>query len=489
MNSERKKGPLSSRKRDRDLQTLNPERSNPELSLPLAILPSFRLFSKQSGIEASSERMQSITIFWFRRDLRIKDNAGLFQALQSGKPVLPIFIFDTEILEELPPSDARVSFIHQQISELARQLEAYGSSLIVRKGTPVEVWEALCAEYEIAEIYANQDYEPYANARDAAVEALINQKGGTFHQVKDQVIFEKNEILTLAGKPYTVFTPYGKKWRATLSESHLMPFDIAPFTHHFFPIPPQPIPSLVELGFEENHIPFPSASAEEEVIRHYHERRDFPALEGTSRLGIHLRFGTISIRQLVKKALSLNTTFLNELIWREFYMQILWNFPQVVDSPFKPAYGRIPWRNVEADFEKWKNGQTGFPLVDAGMRQLNATGFMHNRLRMLTASFLTKHLLVNWQWGEAYFAKKLLDFELSSNNGGWQWAAGCGTDAAPYFRIFNPESQLKKFDPKGIFVRKWVPEYGTPAYPAPMVDHKAARERCLAVYKAALAEK
>ncbi len=430
--------------------------------------------------------MNAITVFWFRRDLRLGDNTGLYHALRTGRPVLPIFIFDEEILEELPTKDARVAFIHKQILLLQQQLQGAGSSMIVRIGRPLEVWKELFTQYPIHAIYTNRDYEPYAIQRDAEVAALARQHGAQFRSFKDQVTFELNEVVSQAGTPYTVFTPYKNKWKSLLTPAHLSVYDTAPFKGCFYPSSALPIPSLKALGFEESHLPFPPQSVDNEVIRHYDERRDIPSLDATSRLGIHLRFGTISIRQLVKKAMSLNETFLNELIWREFYMQILGQFPHVINGPFKPAYGAIPWRNDQADFEKWKAGKTGFPLVDAGMRQLNATGFMHNRLRMLTASFLTKHLLINWQWGEAYFAEKLLDYELSSNNGGWQWAAGCGTDAAPYFRIFNPESQLKKFDPKAVFVKKWVPEYGTPAYPAPMVNHKMARERCLEVYKTAL---
>ncbi len=431
--------------------------------------------------------MSEFSVFWFRRDLRLDDNAGLFHALTSGRPVIPVFIFDTEILDELPPKDARVDFIHRTLEELQEKLREFGSSLLVKYGEPLQVWEEILSEYEgIKAVFTNHDYEPYALQRDREVGEILAQKGISFHTFKDQVIFEKKEILSGKGTPYTVFTPYSKNWKATLSPAHLTDYGTEAHFSHFFSSEKKELPSLESMGFERTNTLFPNRIPDKEIIRVYEQKRDFPAQKGVTHVGMHLRFGTMSIRKLVRVALALNETYLNELIWREFYMQILANFPHVVNGPFKPAYAAISWRNDEGDFEKWKAGKTGFPLVDAGMREIAATGYMHNRVRMLVSSFLVKHLLINWQWGEAYFAEKLLDFELASNNGGWQWAAGCGTDAAPYFRIFNPETQLKKFDSQAEYVRKWVPEYGTPTYPRPMVDHKMARERCLKAFKDAL---
>lgn len=428
-----------------------------------------------------------ISVCWFRRDLRLEDNHALHQALKSGFPVLPVFMFDREILDELPTKDGRVEFIHQQITHMEAALKKEGKGFWVGYGSPLDLWKELTASFDIEAVYTNHDYEPYATARDQVVESYLSDQGIAFHTFKDQVIFEKKEILTGAEKPYTVFTPFSKKWKASLKQDMIRPYACQTLWQHFMPSDfDHSLPTLKEMGFEPSGLEFPPIIPEEETIRQYHEFRNFPAKKGTTRIGIHLRFGTISLRALARKAIEWNETYLNELIWREFYMQILWNFPYVVEGPFKKNYANIPWREDEEGFEKWKQGKTGFPIVDAGMRELNETGYMHNRVRMITASFLVKDLLVNWQWGERYFAEKLLDFELSSNNGGWQWAAGCGTDAAPYFRIFNPESQMKKFDPELKYVRKWVPEYGTPTYPNPVVDHKKARVNTLAVYKEAL---
>ena len=423
--------------------------------------------------------------FWFRRDLRLEDNVGLYHALTSGCKVLLVFIFDTEILDSLPVKDPRVGFIHQTLSQLQLQLQAHGSSLCVRIGKPQDVWAELLQTHPLVAVYTNHDYEPYATQRDGAVGQLLATKNIEFHTFRDQVIFEKTEILSNQGKPYTVFTPYSRKWKAQLTPNRLQAY---PSENHLAATRnfTEKLPSLKEVGFEEADIPIPTSSVNEEIISTYDQTRNFPAKKGTTRLGIHLRFGTLSIRRLASVAHSLNETYLNELIWREFYMQILWNFPHVVAGPFKKQYGAIPWREDAEGLQRWKDGTTGFPIVDAGMRELNATGYMHNRVRMIAASFLVKDLLINWQEGEQYFAEKLLDFELASNNGGWQWAAGCGTDAAPYFRVFNPASQLKKFDPELKYVRKWVPEFGTPAYPAPVVDHAEARKRVLEVFKTAL---
>lgn len=440
------------------------------------------------------------SVFWFRRDLRLDDNAGLYHALKAGKPVLPLFIFDSNILESLDhPNDARVDFIHQTVSGLKQALAEIGSDLIVRYGKPEEVWAQLITQYRIAEVYVNRDYEPYARQRDTSVQIMLQKNDISFRTFKDHVIFEFDEVLKDDGKPYTVFTPYSHKWLSRLSQQtsrvgelatsfYLKPYPSDRYSAAFAPMKTKsPMPALEDMGFTASGFTFPSKTVKQGIIRHYDQTRDIPALdEGTSHLGIHFRFGTISIREKAAKAAELNKVFLNELIWRDFYSQILAHFPHVVTRPFKPAYEAIEWVNNQADFERWCKGKTGYPIVDAGMRQLNVTGYMHNRVRMITASFLTKHLLIDWRWGEAYFASKLLDFDLASNNGGWQWAAGCGTDAAPYFRVFNPTAQQEKFDKDFIYIKKWVPEWGTPTYALPMVDHKFARERCLNVYKKGL---
>jgi len=429
-----------------------------------------------------------LTLFWFRRDLRLHDNAGLYHALKSGNPVLPVFIFDTEILDKLEDKkDRRVEFIYQAIHELQTQLTQLGSTLIVKYGKPAEVWKQLTDEYDIAEVHTNHDYEPYAIARDKAIGEFLNGRGTAFYTHKDQCIFEKSEVLSGGGTPYTVFTPYSRKWKETVNEFYLRSYPTGAYFDAFLKTERLEIPSLESMGFEAVGQPFPGKEVRKELIENYKERRDIPSIPGTSRLSVHLRFGTISIRELARKAQELNETFLNELIWRDFYMQILWHFPHVGrGKAFRAAYDEIEWRHDEAQFQAWCEGRTGYPIVDAGMRELNATGFMHNRVRMVVASFLTKHLLIDWRWGEAYFAQKLLDYDLSANNGGWQWASGSGTDAAPYFRIFNPTSQTQKFDPQLVYIKKWVPEVSSFGYPQPIVDHAFARERCLKVYQKAL---
>ncbi len=441
--------------------------------------------------------MSKISLFWFRRDLRLHDNAGLYHALKGEHPVLPLFIFDTDILEELEDKkDARVAFLVDTVAALHSELKEQGSSIIIKYGKPIKIWQQLLKEYEIATVYTNRDYEPYATKRDAAVENLLMQNGIPFCSYKDQVIFEKGEILKDDGKPYTVFTPYSKKWRAKLHEKtnaikdsfYLQSYPTEQYLGNLFQTKPLPLISLKELGFKPTDIEIPSKIVARSIIKNYDKTRDFPALNGTSHLGIHFRFGTISIREKARNAVLLNPTYLNELIWRDFYAMILAHFPKVVQQSFRPAYDLIEWRNDEDEFQKWCLGQTGYPIVDAGMRELNATGYMHNRVRMITASFLTKHLLIDWRWGEAYFTAKLLDYDLASNNGGWQWAAGSGTDAAPYFRIFNPLTQQKKFDPDLKYVKNWVPEYGTPEYVEPILEHTLARERALRVYKQGLKE-
>ena len=430
--------------------------------------------------------MEKISLFWFRRDLRLNDNTGFFYALQQEKNVLPVFIFDQNILDKLEErADARVEFIHDQVTRLSAELESKGSSLLVKYGDPEAIYKSLLSEYEIEGVYTNRDYEPYAKSRDTAIENLLKEKGVPFFTFKDQLIFEPGEILNGSGEFYKVFTPFSRVWLEKYNKTKFSTLDELNWKN-LFQSDSFPIPSLADMGFQNSEISIPSKTADEELISHYDEKRNFPAVKGTSRLGIHLRFGTISIRKLAKTAASLNATFLNELIWREFYMFILAYNPAVIDKAFKPAYDQIPWRNNEKEFEAWCKGMTGYPIVDAGMRELNETGFMHNRVRMIVASFLTKHLLIDWRWGEAYFAKKLLDYELASNNGGWQWAAGTGTDAQPYFRVFNPTSQTEKFDKDLKYIKKWVPEFQTEKYPEPIVDHKFARQRAIDTYKSAL---
>jgi deoxyribodipyrimidine photo-lyase len=422
---------------------------------------------------------RDISVFWFRRDLRLEDNTGLVQALRSGFPVLPVFIFDTNILDELPADDPRVSFIYKQLQQIHGKLAAEESGLQVFKGEPVAVWKDLLSRYRIKEVYVNKDYEPYAMDRDRAVAELLEGHGTRFHPFKDQVIFEEGEVLKQDGNPYTVFTPYKRKWlktfreRSSLSVTGELEKGFLPGYGSF--------PSLEAMGFQHSAIhvrPYDLSR-----IRDYPQVRDLPAAEATSHLSPHLRFGTISIRKVINGLAPTDEVFLSELIWREFFMQILFHFPKVVNQNFHPKYNGIHWKNDPGDFRRWCGGRTGYPMVDAGMRQLNETGTMHNRVRMVTASFLCKHLLVDWRMGEAYFASRLLDYELSSNNGNWQWAAGTGCDAAPYFRIFNPAEQQKRFDPDQEYVRNWIPEYGTPDYPDPMIDHKFARERALSAYK------
>lgn len=431
---------------------------------------------------------KTVSVCWFRRDLRLEDNAALYHALKSGAPVLAVFIFDRNILDKLEQKkDARVEFILAALNRMQEQLLALGSSLHVFDGDPLGVYARLLDMYTIGNVYTNTDYEGYAISRDKAVAQLLHSNGVGFHTYKDQVIFEKKEVVKDDGNPYTVFTPYSRRWKASLTDFYLKSYPTEAYFQYFLKCPGQPIPSLKDIGFEPSGIVFPGAQVSEELIRHYREQRDFPALRGTSRLGIHLRFGTISIRALARKAMSLNETFLNELIWRDFYHMILSNFQHVGQGKsFRPEYDLINWRNNEQEFDKWCKGMTGYPIVDAGMRELNATGFMHNRVRMITASFLAKHLLIDWRWGEAYFAEKLLDYDFAANNGGWQWAAGSGCDAAPYFRIFSPARQTQNFDKDLKYVRKWVPELDELSYPAPIVEHDFARKRCLEAYSTAL---
>lgn len=418
--------------------------------------------------------------------MRLHDNTALYHALQNSDEVLPIFIFDVNILNELPTRDRRVNFIYQQLTHLRKVLNELGSDLLICYGEPKAVVRKLVEEYSINSLYTNHDYEPYATMRDDAIRDLLASKNINFISYKDHVIFEKSEVVKEDGLPYTVFTPYSKKWKLKLALDGFKSFPTEEYFSSFIKMKFHETISMSEMGFEKIEMVFPTLQANDGIINHYHETRDFPGLQGTTQLGIHLRFGTISIRDLANNALARNEKFLNELIWRDFYQMILWHFPRVVNQSFKPAYDKINWRNHEQEFEAWCNGKTGYPIVDAGMRELNETGWMHNRVRMIVASFLTKHLLIDWRWGEAYFAKHLNDFELASNNGGWQWAAGSGVDAAPYFRVFNPYLQTIKFDKALKYVRKWIPELDSFDYPKPIVEHDLARNRCLEVYKFAL---
>ena len=433
---------------------------------------------------------EPLAVFWFRRDLRLTDNNGLYHALNSGLRVLPVFIFDRDILDRLENrTDSRVAFIHGALGDMQEQLAATGSSLRCFHGTPAQVFKRLITEHNVRAVYTNHDYEPYAISRDRQVSAMLKECGITFRTFKDQVIFEKDEVQKADRSPYSVFTPYSRAWKKLLAREHLAGFPSEKITGNFAVPGHERMPSLKDLGFNDTTFRYSAPVVDNEIIRNYHLTRDIPSIKGTSGLGVHLRFGTVSIRKLVQTALSLNETWLNELIWREFFMSILWHFPHVADNSFRSLYDNIRWLNDEKDFVRWCNGMTGYPIVDAGMRELNATGFMHNRVRMITASFLAKHLLTDWRWGEAYFAEKLLDYELSSNNGNWQWAAGTGCDAAPYFRVFNPETQMKKYDPELLYVRLWVPEYGTSSYPEKIIDHATARERALKAYSEAVREK
>lgn len=427
--------------------------------------------------------MQKTSIFWFRRDLRLDDNKGLSEALKSGEKVIPIFIFDKEILDQLEDKyDRRVDYIHQALEKINEALHDSGSALLTFHGKPMEIFKKLIKDYDIQTVFTNRDYEPSAIKRDDEIRKFLKTKEVEFLDFKDQIIFEKGEVLKDNNEPYTVYTPYSKKWKKTLTEkdytAHRLKKD------NFQKLPKKKIMTLKDIGFRKTDLAMETPKLDSTIIDHYDKTRDYPAQDGTTHLGIALRFGTISVRKCVKFALEHNEVWLNELIWREFFMQILSHFPKVVHHCFKEKYEAIQWRNNEKEFEKWCNGETGYPIVDAGMRQLNQTGRMHNRIRMVVASFLTKHLLIDWRWGEAYFAKKLLDYELSSNNGNWQWAAGCGCDAAPYFRVFNPEEQTKKFDKDLKYIKQWNPDFEKNN--TPIVEHKEGRERALAAYKKAL---
>ena len=434
-------------------------------------------------------KKQSISIFWFRRDLRLFDNKGLYHALNENENVVPLFIFDTDITDSLPENDARVEFIYESIGQMQNALRQRHRNMLVYKGKPLEIFKKLIEKYHLESVYCNKDHEPYGIERDGKIGKFLDSENIEFHSYLDHLLFEKDEVLKNDGTPYHVFSPYGRKCREVLTNNHLKSYPSEDHLTGFVSLEEDvKFPDLKDIGFKPSAIEFPEKDNKDSIIQTYDKTRDYPARKGTTRLGIHLRFGTISIRQLAKKALEDNDTYFNELLWREFYAMILWYYPKVVNKSFKPEYDNIEWVNDKQQFECWKEGKTGYPMVDAGMRQLAKTGYMHNRVRMVTASFLTKHLLIDWRWGEAWFAEKLLDFELSSNNGGWQWSAGSGCDAAPYFRIFNPESQQKKFDPENTYVKNWIPELDSGKYPEPMVNHKEARERCLKVFKNALSQ-
>ena len=422
---------------------------------------------------------ENISIFWFRRDLRLDDNTGLIEALKTPFPVLPVFLFDEDITDELEEDDARISFIYDKINEISTELKKHSSSLLCKKGKITQVWASLIEEYNIHGVYTNEDYEPYAIKRDLIVNEILQKKDIIFKSFKDQVLFAKNDVLKNDNKPYTVFTPFKNKWIAKLELDESVLKTQSYDKPNFFKIN-EKFPSLEELSFKRSSKKVKNYQLNQ--LDDYEEIRNFPGLDQTSYLSPHLRFGTVSIRKIIKKFLT-NKSFLSELIWREFFMQIIYHFPKVIHSNFKQKYDLIEWRNDLKEFENWKTGNTGYPIVDAGMRELNETGYMHNRVRMVVAGFFCKHLLIDWRWGEAYFAKKLLDYELSSNNGNWQWAAGTGCDSAPYFRIFNPTEQVKKFDTQLKYINRWVPELNSLEYPSPIVDHKLARLRAIETYK------
>ncbi len=466
-------------------------------------------------------------LMWFRRDLRVTDNAALYAALKSARRVYCVFVYDTEILDVLPSrSDRRVEFIVQSVEELGRELAALGGGLTVLHGAARTEIPRLAAALGVEAVYANHDYEPAALARDTAVAQALQPRG--FFTRKDQVVFEKDEILTQGGTPFSVFTPYKNAWLNKLDAFFLKAYPVERYAEKLAPAPgSRKTPTLADIGFEPTNLRalgISGGSREAKKLfadftprmKKYRDTRDFPAKKGPSYLSVHLRFGTISIRELARVAWqSLHAgggegaaTWLSELVWRDFYFMILHHHPRVVSSAFKPAYDAIRWPNDANLFAAWREGRTGYPIVDAAMRQLNQTGYMHNRLRMIAASFLVKDLLVDWRLGEKYFADRLNDYDLAANNGGWQWAASTGCDAQPYFRIFNPVTQSERFDPEGAFIRRYVPELaeceartihapwtrpgaagiaiGTD-YPAPVVDHAAARLRALELFKSARA--
>jgi deoxyribodipyrimidine photo-lyase len=436
-----------------------------------------------------SNKAKKVNVFWFRRDLRLSDNTALYHALTADLPVLAVFIFDKNILNKLgDKKDKRVSFIHKTLQQIYAELQKHHSSLYVLHDTPIKAFEKICSDFDVKEVFTNHDYEPYAIERDTEIKTYLTQRNISFHTYKDQVIFERSEVVKPNGQPYTIFTPYSKTWKEKLRKEGVKIFSSGNKIFNFFKTEPFHFPSLKDIGFEKINVDFPRLNISEKLISNYEATRNIPAIDGTSFVSLYLRFGTVSVRELVTLASKLNGKWLNELIWREFFMMILFHFPYVVNENFNRKYDDLKWRNNEKEFELWCKGETGYPIVDAGMRQLNETGWMHNRVRMIVAGFLCKDLLIDWRWGEAYFAEKLLDYELSSNNGNWQWAAGTGSDAAPYFRIFNPHEQIKKFDPKLIYIKKWINNF-RPGYLQEIVNHEFARNRAIQAYKEALEDK
>ncbi|WP_281614585.1 deoxyribodipyrimidine photo-lyase [Flammeovirga sp. SubArs3] len=432
--------------------------------------------------------MEKISIVWLRRDLRLVDNVALHHALSTSKHVLLVFIFDKNILEDLNDrQDPRVNFIHQQLSGIKEQLEELGSTLYTIYDTPTNAWKKLVSTYDISAVHTNHDYEPYALERDQEINTILAEKQIPFITHKDQCIFEKEEITKDDGSPYVVFTPYSRKWKLRLQENPeaIQHFDCS-LVENYYSCSPEAMISLGDMGFETSSTVIPPLSVDLDIVTNYDQQRDFPSIKGTTHLGIHLRFGTISVREVLRQSYQLNEVFMNQIIWRDFYMMILFHFPHVVSNNYNRKYDKVIWENNEEYFEAWKNGKTGYPIVDAAMNELNTTGYMHNRARMIVASFLCKHLMIDWKWGEAYFAEKLLDFDLSANNGSWQWAAGTGTDAQPYFRVFNPESQMKKFDKDLKYIKKWIPNFDPKNYIEPIVEHKTARLKAIDTYKKAL---
>ena len=428
---------------------------------------------------------KKISIFWFRRDLRLDDNRGLYNSLKENNSVLPIFIYDKNILDKLNLNDHRIEYINHAVLKMNEVLSKKNKSISCFYGKPEQVFLNLINQFDIKKVYTNRDYTPYSNKRDLIIKELLENNGIQFFDYKDHVLFEKNEIVKDNGTPYKVYTPFSKKWINKMYEQGIPKYMSENLIENL--INEKNTFNTESIGFTKSKINFLKSNISKEIVNNYELKRNFPSSNGTSKIGVELRFGTISTRKLITKANdSNNITFLKELIWREFFQQILHHFPKTINTSFKSKYERIEWLNDENNFKKWCNGQTGYPLVDAGMRELNKTGFMHNRVRMVVGSFLCKHLLIDWRWGEAYFREKLFDYETASNVGNWQWVAGCGVDAAPYFRIFNPHEQLKKFDKHFFYIKKWVPEFETDKYISPIIDHKEARERCLTTYKKAL---
>jgi deoxyribodipyrimidine photo-lyase len=443
-----------------------------------------------------------IAVHWFRCDLRLSDNVGLHAAVKAADEVVPIFIFDPKILKAPDVSANQVGFMIECLHSLEKNVEAAGGKMIFRHGEVLDEMKSVLKETGAHALYYNRDYEPYARERDAAVEKMARALGVEVHSFADNVVHEPGEVLKDDGKPYGVFTPFSKAWRAR-GKPAVLPAVKFPACREGKKPQGLELPSAEKLGLKvEIKLPPTGERAARDRLKefvagdvlHYRENRDFPARMGTSRLSPHLRLGTISPRTALAAAedaggknparKNSSDVFVNELIWREFYKHILWHFPHVAKGCFRPQYDDLEWENDDKKFAAWCEGRTGYPLVDAGMRQLNTTGWMHNRVRMVTAMFLTKDLLISWQWGERYFMQKLLDADLAANNGGWQWSAGTGTDAQPWFRIFNPTTQAEKFDPEGRYIHQYVEEVDTRNYPAPIVDHAQQRVKALALFKA-----